>query len=221
MMFRTRYALTPHGRTRLEISRNMSWTEIIVLLDGVEIGRTDAEGIARGYEIRLWDQSLLRVWLERGPRNTPFLYLTRNGHPLTGSAGDPEKVLRETLSVIWVVAAVQIGLALMAFSARLTTTDPLINWMLGLGCLLALLSMFAWRRSFAAMIAACALLFGEVVIVLGTQSTLNYGNVSSLLVGLGLLGWLLVRGIKAVRYLKASALPVRHPPEPMHRSHSS
>jgi hypothetical protein len=221
MMFRKRYPLEPHGRKRLEISRNVDWTEIIILLDGVELSRTDAEGIAKGHEIRLWDQSLLRVWLERGPRDTPFLYLTRNGHPLTGSAGDPEKILRETLSIIWVVAAVQICLPLMVITGTADRADPVFNWMLALGCVLALLSIFAWRRSVAAMIAACALLFAEVVVVMVTQAKLNFGNVWSLLFAFGLLGWMLMRGIKAVRALKAVALPIRHPPEPMRHSHPS
>ena len=194
----------------------MTWSEIIILLDGVELGRTDAEGIAKGYEQRLWDQSVLRIWLERGPRNTPFLYLTRNGHPLPGSEGDPVKILWMTLGIIWVIAVIQIAFPLMAITHD--RGDSVMVWALILGCILVVLGIMAWHRSLPAMIAACALCFGEVMVFLAAQAQLNIGNVLRLIFGGVLFGWLLMRGINAVRTLKAIALPIRHPPEPAHRS---
>ena len=214
MLFRTRYPLEPHGRKRLEICRNRTWTEIIILLDGVELGRTDSEGITKGYEIRLWDQTVLRIWLERGPRNTPFLYLTRNGHPLPGSEGDPVKILRWTLTMIWFIAGIQILFPLMVI--RNDRADAPLYWALVLGCILTLLGIMAWHRSVPAMIAACALCFGEVAVFFAVQGGLNFGNLWSLLFALWILGWLLMRGVKAAQALKAVTLPIRHPPEQMH-----
>ncbi len=214
MWFSTRYPLEPHGRKRLEVRRNMDWSEVIVLLDGVELGRVDGEGLIKGYEQKLWDQTLLRIWLERGPRNTPFLYLTRNGHPLPGSEGDPVKIIRLTLSIIWILAGVQILFALMVI--RNGRADATIYWALGLGCILVILGLMAHRRSLPGMIGACVVCFGEVAVFFASVMRRNAGSIFSLLFALSIFGWLLQRGIKAVRDINAVRLPIRHPPEPFH-----
>jgi hypothetical protein len=197
----------------------MRWSEVIVRLDGVELGRTDAEGIAKGMEFALRDHSVLRVWLERGPRNTPFLYLTRNGHPLPGSEGDPVKILWATLVIIWGIATAQIFFS--AAVIRNGRGDAVIDWNLALGSILALLGILAWRRSVPAMIAACVLCFSEVLLFFATQAHYNLANVWGLLFALGLFAWLLMRGIKAARELKAVRLPIRHPPESLPHHHTT
>ena len=212
MWFRTRYPLMPHGPKRLEVRRNLTWSEVVILLDDAELGRTDGEGLARGFEHRFHDNTLLRVWTERGPRNSRFLYLTRNGHPLPGSEGDPAKIIRFTVGLIWICAAIQIAFSLLVVSNG--NEDASIYWALGLGCLLALLGIPALRRSLAAMTAMCAIFFAEVAVFVFAQGKANLANIWSLFFALGILGWLLLRGIRAVRTIKATALPVRHPPEP-------
>src|SRR5205085_9545710 len=96
---------------RLEVRRNMTWSEVVILIDGVEIARVDEATLASGFEHRLRDNTTIRIWMERGPRNSRFLYLTRNGHPLPGSEGDPAKIIRFTLAMIWICAGIQIAFA--------------------------------------------------------------------------------------------------------------
>ena len=108
MIFTSRYALQRHGPKRLEVKRSRTWKEVTIRLDGVELGRTDHDALMKGVEFALRDHSLLRVWIEPGPRGSRFLYLTRNGHPLPGSDGDPVKNLRNTLIFIWSIAGLQI-----------------------------------------------------------------------------------------------------------------
>jgi hypothetical protein len=211
MLFTSRYALQRHGPKRLVVRRTRTWDEVVVRLDAVELIRTNKEALREGVEHRLYDHSVLRLWIEPGPRGSFFLMITRNGHPLPESDGDPVKILRFTLIMIWLVAGTQMLFSLVVI--RNGGADPPIYWALGLGSMLVMLGVFAWHRSVLAMIGACALFFGEVTVFFAEQSRLNFGNVWSLLFGLGLVGWLLLRGIKAVRDLKAISLPIRRPPD--------
>jgi hypothetical protein len=65
------------------------------------------------------------------------------------------------------------------------------------------------------MVLASLLAFGELGLLIISEGNINAGNVLRLIFGLGLLAWLLKRGIVAVQDLKRDTLPVRHPPEPM------
>ena len=215
-MPKTRFSIEPHGRKRLEVSRNLSWSEIVVRLDGVELGRTDREGIFKGLELELRDHTVLRLWTEHGPNGAPFLFATRNGHPLPGSAGDPHVMLWTSLGIFWGIAALQISFAVMVIHNN--RADEVIYWNLAAGLVLALLGILAWRRSLAAMVIASVLCFGEIAIFLVTQGNITVWNAWRLVFALGILGWMLKRGIVAVRDLNATRLPIRHRPEPMHHA---
>jgi hypothetical protein len=151
-MLTSRYALQRRGRKRVEVSRSLDWNEIVVRVDGVELGRTDRDGLMAGLDLALRDRSVLRVWLENGPRGIPFLYLTRNGYPLPGTEGDPVKIVHTTVITMGIVAAMQIVFAgTVALNDR---ADATIYWILGAGCTLVLLCLPAWHHSVPAMIGA-------------------------------------------------------------------
>jgi len=218
MFLTSRYALQRHGPKRLAVSRSLTWSEVIVQFDGVEIFRTDEAGLRQGLEHRMHDGTVLRLWLESGPRNSRFLLLTRNGHPLPGSEGDPVKVLRFTVFLVWGIAALQIGVSVMIMVLRSDRVDAGVYSMLALGAALVLLGILAWRRSVVATILGCAISFGELVVFFATQAHINIGNIWGLLVALSIFAWLLLRGINAARELKAMTLPIRRPPQAIHHS---
>jgi hypothetical protein len=216
MLFTSRYSLQRRGPKRLVVTRSRTWSDVTLRLDGVELGRVEHEALTKGVDFALRDHSILRVWIEPGPRGSRFLYLTRNGHPLPGSDGDPVKTLRITLVFIWSIAALQMLFAAM-FIAK-DRADQVVYWTLALGFALVLLGILAWRRSVVAMVVASFLFLAEVLYFFVYVVNVSLSKAWNLVVLVLLLGWLLLRGIKAVRELKSMALPVRQPPEPMHPS---
>ena len=196
---------------RLELRRSTDWKEVLIVFDGVELARTTRDGLYEGIDIALPDYSLLRVWIENGPGGTPFLYLTRNGHPLPGSEGDPAHTIWLTVSIFWCLATLQIFFAFTV--VRYGNPDEAVYAIGAAGLLLALLGILAWRRSYPAMVLASILCLGELAVFFIAQGQVNVWNVWQLLFGLGILAWILRRGIVAVRDLNAIRLPIRHPPE--------
>jgi len=196
---------------RLELRRSTDWKEVLIVFDGVELARTTRDGLYEGIDIALPDYSLLRVWIENGPGGTPFLYLTRNGHPLPGSEGDPAHTIWLTVSIFWCLATLQIFFAFVV--VRYGNPDEAVYAIGAAGLLLALLGILAWRRSYPAMVLASILCLGELAVFFIAQGQVNVWNVWQLLFGLGILAWILRRGIVAVRDLNAIRLPIRHPPE--------
>jgi len=217
-MFTKRYPIEPHGRKRLTVSAGRTWSEVVVRLDGVELGRTDREGLLKGVEYPLRDHTSLRLWLEFGYRGAPRLFLTRNGRPLPGSAGDPSTILWTTLVIVWFFAALQLALAVLVISFGYSKAGPVIFLNLGAGLVLALLGVLAWRRSMAAMVIVAILCFGEIALFLVSAGHIDAANIWRVVVGIGIVGWLLKRAIVAIHDLKQSTLPIRHPPEPMHQT---
>jgi hypothetical protein len=113
------YAFQRHGPKRVEVRRSMrlgssTWDEVVVRVDAVEMGRPNAAELREGVEYKLFDHSVLRLWVEHGPGNSPpLLMITRNGHPLPKSQGDPVAIVRSTLIMILVCALLQIAIGLM------------------------------------------------------------------------------------------------------------
>ena len=219
MLFTSRYALQRHGPRRLAVRRSRTWEYVSVRLDAVELGPTNKAALREGVAGVLQELVGRCQRLEPGPRDTFFLMITRNGHPLPESDGDPVKILRFTLIMIGVVAGLQIFIGLTGITHD--RGDEEDYWAVLLGVALLILGLFAWHRSLVAMVAACVLFTGELVVFLFTETHITAYNVWNLPVAFGLLGWLLLRGIKAVRQLRAAALPIRHPPERRHSSNAA
>jgi hypothetical protein len=127
-------------------------------------------------------------------------------------------MLWTSLGIFWAMAALQILWAVMVIGNN--RADEADYWILAAGLILALLGILAWRRSLPAMVIASILCFGEIAMFLVTQGTITVWNAWRLVFALGILGWMLKRGIVAVRDLNATTLPIRHPPEPLHRAPS-
>jgi hypothetical protein len=214
-MFTSRYPLERRGRKRVEVSRSRDWSEVVVRVDGVELGRIHRDELREGVDFALHDYSILRVWLEVGPRGMLFLYLSRNGHPLPGSEGDPVKILHGTVVTMAIVAGVQIAFAAVVIGND--RADETIYRILAAGSILALLCLGAWHRSLPATVGASLVCVGELAYFFFTEGHLTLWNVWDLFFALSLVVWLLLRGIRAARQLKAITLPIRHPPEPLHR----
>ena len=215
MLFTTRYPIEPHGPKRLVVTRTRTWSEIVLRLDGVEIGNPDRAALLNRVEYTLRDHTVLCVWIEYGPTGIPMLFITRNGHPLPGSEGDPRKILWYTLAFIWVIGGCQILFSMLVIYNGRGDEDG-ISLNLAAGLILVLLGFLAWGRSVVAMVLASLLCFGEFALFLFSQGNIDGANVVRLVFGLGLFGWILWRGVRAVDELQATTLPVRYPPEPMH-----
>src|SRR5207247_11075554 len=110
---------------------------------------------------------VLRLWLEPGPRGTCFLMITRNGHPLPESDGDPVKILRFTLLMIGIVAGLQIFIGLTGVTHE--RADAEAYWAVILGVMLVVLGLFAWHRSVVAMVATCALFMAELAVLVVSE----------------------------------------------------
>lgn len=210
-MYKKRYPLEPHGRKRLELWRNADWSDVAIIVDGIELGRTNRDALHEGVDFALRDHSLLRVWIEDGPRGVPFLYLTRNGHPLPGSEGDPAKIIWTTVCVFWCLATAQVFFAV----AVLLYGNPegSIYFIGAAGLVLALLGIMAWMRSYPAMVLASLWTVGELLLFFYVAGNKDPWELWRPVVAIGIVGWMFLRAIDAVRDINATRLPIRHPPE--------
>ena len=190
MMYIKRYRIQRHRRKRLELRRNMDWSEVSVVFDGVELARTSRAELHEGLNIALPDYSLLRIWIETAPGGGFLLYLTRNGHPLPGSGGDPALTILMTVSIFWCMAAVQILLA--GAVIRYGNPDRTVYAIGAAGFVLALLGILAWRRSYPAMVLASILCFGEFAMLIFSQGRIDVWNGWRVILGFGSLVWLTV-----------------------------
>lgn len=207
-----RYPLEPRGRKRLELRRNTGTGETAVVLDGRELGRIPREAMLQGVDFALPDESLLRVWLEIGPRGVPFIYITRNGHPLPGSDGDPVKSLWLSCSIFWCFAALQLFFFVVAGRSSRGADDAAVWWCGGLGAALGILGIFAWRRSQAAVVLGSLIVFVELGVFFWFEGAHDVGGRIQAGFGLALVAAILMRGINAITEINSHKLPIREVP---------
>jgi len=224
-MFRTRrYAFQRRGPKRLVLRFSLNvlagtWDEVVVRVDAMEIGRTNHAALRQGVEYTLYDHSVLRMWLEPSPQGPVVLNITRNGHPLPGTGGDPLRSLRSMLILLWVFAGLQVLAEAIVIipvdreNERALQTDYGVA---AAGLIIILLCVLAWHRSVAALIAACVIFAGELLLALAT----HFRPVVVLQVLMPAIGlaWAMLRAIRSAIDLRTMRLPIRHPPEPMHPS---
>ena len=219
-MIRTRrFAFQRHGPKRLDVRISVNpwagtWDEVVVRMDAVEVGRTNYQALREGVDLKLFDHSVLRMWLEFAPSGPPTLNITRNGHPLPGSGGDPQLTLHAMVTVLWIFS----GLHILIESVFMIPADLHEHLSVRRNCLSAtvsaiviLLGIAAWRRSVPALVAMCALFFGHVIVWLG----LHFHPIIALqlLTPMIMGGWLALRAIRSAIELKTLRLPIRHPSE--------
>lgn len=220
LVIRTRrYAFQRRGPKRLALRFFVDvlagdWDEVEVRMDAVVVGRATHEMLwGEGVEYTLFDDSVLRIWLENGPAGAPFLNVTRNGHPLPDSDGDPLHSVRSMVIMLWVFAAIQIlaeVVVIIPIDRRSYPNELQTDyWVTGIGVIVVLLGVLAWRRSVAALALACVLFAGQLVVFFILHPSLR-------LLWMGLfpmigLIWLMLRAIRAAFDLEAMRLPIRPP----------
>jgi hypothetical protein len=213
-----RFAFQRRGPKRLALRFSAGllgggdWEEVEIRMDAVAIGRATPEMLREGVEYRLFDDSLLRMWLESAPSGPPLLNITRNGHPLPGSQGDPLYSVRSMVVMLWVFAAIQI----LAEVVVIIPTDRRHEefaalqtdyWVTGVGVIVVLLCILAWRRSVAALIAACVLFAGQLLLFFALHPSLYLLSIG-LFPMIGLV-WFMLRSIRAALDLQVMRLPIR------------
>ena len=220
-MIRTRrFSFQRRGPKRLALRYSVNllageWDTVEVRVDSVVIGTATREMFWEGVEYKLFDRSVLRMWLESPPGGHAFLNITRNGHPLPGSEGDPLHQVRGMVVMLWVFAAIEILAEVIVIiptdrrdgdeSAKLLTD----YWVTAVAAIVVLLGILAWRRSVAALVLACILFAGQFFVYFALNPSF-YLLWTGLFPMIGFL-WLIQRAIRAAIDLKALRLPIRRP----------
>ncbi len=217
-MIRTqRYAFQRGGPKRLALRIDVNvlagtWDDLEVRMDAVVIGRTTRAALFDGVEYKLFDGSTLRLWLEPAPSGPPVMNVTRNGHPLPGSSGDPLFMLRSTVGALWLFSGLQILGCVVAILGDRNQGEPTgVHFaVLATGAIIALLCVLAWHRSLFALVTACVLFVGQILLWFALHPHLSIA-LQGLFPMIGMV-WLMLRAIHSLIDLKARALPVRRPP---------
>jgi hypothetical protein len=87
------FPLEAGGPPRVELAWRGLWKDMVVSLDGAELGRfKDSKALKQGANFRMPDRSNLPVRLKQEVFNMK-LVVTRNGNPLPGSDAHPETIV--------------------------------------------------------------------------------------------------------------------------------
>ena len=218
MIRTTRFAFQRRGPKRLALRFAVhplagEWDAVEVRVDAVVIGTATREMCWEGVEYELFDGSVLRMWLESPPGGQPFLNVTRNGHPLPGSEGDPLHQVRAMVVMLWVFAAIEILVEAIVIIPTDRRNDParLLTdaWVTAVAVIVVLLCTLAWRRSVAALVFACILFAGQFFVYFALHPSVSLFW-TGLFPMIGLV-WLIQRAIRAATDLEAMRLPIRRP----------
>ena len=219
MIRTTRFSFQRRGPKRLALRFSVDplageWDAVEVRVDAVVIGTATREMCWEGVEYELFDGSVLRMWLENPPGNHPFLNITRNGHPLPGSEGDPLHQVRGMVVMLWVFAAIEIlveAIVILPIHRRNDPSQLLTDfWVTAVAAIVVLLGILAWRRSVAALVFACVLFAGQFFVYFALHPSLSLFW-TGLFPMIGFL-WLIQRAIRGAMDLKDLRLPIRRPP---------
>jgi hypothetical protein len=214
----TRFSFQRRGPKRVALRFSVNplageWDAVEVRVDAVVIGTATREMCWQGVEYALFDGSVLRMWLESPPGGHPFLNVTRNGHPLPGSEGDPLHQVRAMVVMLWVLAAIEILVEMIVVMSihRRNDPDQLLTdyWITGVAAIVMLLGILAWRRSVPALVFACTLFAGQLFLYFALHPSWSL-LWTGLFPMIGLV-WLIQRAIRGAVDLEAMRLPIRRP----------
>jgi hypothetical protein len=197
-----RFALQPGGAPRLEISWRYGFKDVVIKVDGLEIGRvSDPSELKLGREFALGDGSTLRVELV-SKFHTRELRVLRNGEPLPGSSSHPQTIQRAAYGLLYAIAAFT---AIFGVAAIASHNEKLGGVAGGIGMLVeaAIYALLAWRVSRRSLI---ALYIALVLFVADTAFSLAQPGSHGLIVRI-LIFIALIRGVPAIRELRLQGEP--------------
>lgn len=154
-----RFPLDPGGPPRVELTWRGIFKDVRVVVDGRELGTfPNKAALERGQTFDLGEGDTLRVAFDSA-FGSQGLKVSRNGEPLSGSAGDPATRLKTAVGLVYFVAGLNVVLGLIAAvveSGFLTRIG--VGWgSVVEGALYGVLGWFASRRHRWALVVAVAL----------------------------------------------------------------
>jgi hypothetical protein len=197
-----RFALEPGGAPRLEITWRYGFKDVVIKIDGLEIGRVNDPGeLKLGRDFALADGSTLRVQLVSKFHSRELLVL-RNGEPLPGSSSHPQTIQRAAYGILYTIAAFTAIFGVLAVSSGDEKFGGVAG---GIGMLVeaAIYALLAWRVSRRSLI---ALYIALVLFAADTVFSLAQPGVHGLIVRV-LVFIALIRGIPAIKELRMRTEP--------------
>lgn len=198
-----RFALEPGGAPRLELTWRYGFKDLVIKVDGLEIGRvSDPSELKLGRNFALADGSTLRVQLDTRFHSRE-LVVTQNGVPLPGSSSHPQTIQKAAYVALYLIAAVTGGIGVAAVASADGKFGGVDG---GIGMLVeaAIYAILAWRvakRSLIALYIAIALFALDSVLSLGEAKV--HGLIIRILIFAAL-----IRAIPAIKELRLkSAVP--------------
>ena len=141
------FPLETGGPPRVELAWRWIYKDMVVSLDGVELGRIkDSKALKQGANFRMPDRSNLHVRLEQQVFNMK-LVVTRNGNPLPGSDAHPETIVRVGYQFLYAIAALNFVLGFFIHG-----TGPAV---VAVGVAYGVLAFVASRHGMASVIGFC------------------------------------------------------------------
>jgi hypothetical protein len=163
------YALAEGGPKRLELVWKFNWNNLVVKLDGQQIGGPFSKAdLERQVLVTLPDKSMLGVMLERSLHQVD-LHVNLDGKPLPGSASHPQTQLKGAYAAIFFVAGVNIilGIGALAFGWQvLTDIGGGVGSLIYGGVFLALGMFVMMQRSRVALGIALALFVVDSALIM-------------------------------------------------------
>ncbi len=204
-----KFPLEPEGPERLSLSWRGNFKEMEISVDGDRVGSfDDAKALKEGGTFALPDGSSLEVKLA-APFLLPELQITRDGEPVPGSPGHPVTRHAGAYNMIFVIAALNVGVGLLgALTGAAFFLSLGIGWASVLtGIVYAILGLFVKRGSIVALGLAVGLFVLDGIALLASGAPGSSPPVGGLVARLFFLLPML-RGFSALRELK-EAPPAR------------
>ncbi|MBL1176653.1 hypothetical protein [Pantanalinema sp. GBBB05] len=211
-MPKRKFSLQEKGPKRLELSWGFSWKNMVIRLDGAEIGKiANQKDLKAGQEFALKDGSKLSVRLIQIQGLFPDLEVLLNGKPVPNSATDPKRQLANAYGSIYFIAGGNlligiIGIALIATGSQnefFNITTVLV--FLLFGALYLLLGFLVWKRFSSALWVAIALFVLDTVLSLADAvGSSNSRFPVGAIIFRTILLLLMIQGFGAIRSLKSA-----------------